>query len=248
MVGIVVAGRRAALPLGPIVVVRRNGPCHAKLAGAPGAPREETMLKIYGRLSSVNVQKVVWCACELGIAFQRTDVGGAFGGTDTPEYGALNPNRMVPVIDDDGFVLWESNAIVRYLAAKHGSGTLWPASLAVRADADRWMDWQAAELNPAMRDAFIELVRTPVEKRDTGKVDASAKACERLLAILDAHLASRAYVAGDAFTMGDIPVGVQVHRWLGMPLARLARPNVEAWYARLRARPGAEEVLTLPVS
>jgi glutathione S-transferase len=206
------------------------------------------MLRILGRITSINVQKVVWCACELGLSFERTDVGGAFGGTDAPAYRAMNPNGLVPVIDDDGFVLWESNAIVRYLAAGHGEGSLWPVSLRTRADADRWMDWQSTALGPAMRDAFIQLVRTPPEKRDPARVDASANASERLMAILDEHLAQRDYVTGDAFTMGDIPVGLQVHRWFGMPVARVPRANVKAWYARLRARPGAQEVLNLPVT
>jgi glutathione S-transferase len=206
------------------------------------------MLRISGRISSINVQKVVWCARELGLPFERIDVGGAFGGTDTPAYRALNPNGLVPVIEDDGFVVWESNAIVRYLAAGHGEGSLWPISIRTRADADRWMDWQATELGPAMRDAFIQLVRTPADKRDMTKVDVSARATERRIEILDAHLAQRDHVAGSAFTMGDIPVGLQVHRWFGIPLARAPRRNVEAWYARLRARPGAQDVLTLAVT
>ena len=206
------------------------------------------MLRILGRANSINVQKVVWCARELGLPFERTDIGGVFGGTDTPAYRAMNPNGLVPVIDHDGFVMWESNAIVRYLAAGHGEGSLWPLSLQTRADADRWMDWQATELGPTMRDAFIQLVRTVPEKRDQARIAASANASERLVAILDGHLAQRGYVTGHAFTMGDIPVGVQIHRWLGMPVSRTPRPNVEAWYARLRARPGAQEVLTLPVT
>ena len=206
------------------------------------------MLRIFGRISSINVQKVVWCAHELGLPFERTDIGGAFGGTDTPAYRAMNPNGLVPVIDDDGFVMWESNAIVRYLVAGHSEGNLWPDSLKARAGADRWMDWQATELGPTMRDAFIQLVRTAPEKRDQTKAAASAKASERLIAILDEHLAKRDYVTGRAFTMGDIPVGLQIHRWLGMAVPRAPRPNVEAWYARLRARSGAQEVLTLPVS
>ncbi len=206
------------------------------------------MLKIVGRVNSINVQKVVWCARELGLPFERTNIGGAFGGTDTPAYRAINPNGLVPVIDDDGFVLWESNAIVRYLAAGHGVGNLWPDSLKARADADRWMDWQATELGPAMRDAFIQLVRTRAEERDETKVAASMKASERLIGILDEHLANRDYMTGSAFTMGDIPLGLQIHRWLGMPVPRVPRPNVEAWYARLRARSGAVEVLTLPVT
>ena len=123
------------------------------------------MLRIWGRLSSVNVQKVVWCADELGLAYERIDAGGAFGLTRTPEYLAMNPNSLVPVLDDDGFVLYESNAIVRYLAARHSRGTLWPEDLAKRADADRWMDWQTNTYQPAMRDIFWQLVRTPADKR-----------------------------------------------------------------------------------
>ena len=206
------------------------------------------MLRILGRLSSVNVQKVVWCACELELPYDRTDIGGTFGGTDTPAFRAMNPNGLVPVIDEDGFVLWESNAIVRYLAAGHGAGTLWPISLKQRADADRWMDWQATELGPAMRDAFIQLVRTRPDVRDQGRVDTSANASERLIAILDAHLAHRDYLTGQNFTMCDISVGVQIHRWFGMPVLRAPRPNVEEWYARLCARRGAQGVLTLQVT
>ena len=206
------------------------------------------MLRIMGRINSINVQKVVWCARELGLPFERTDIGGAFGGTETPAYRAINPNGLVPVIDDDGFVLWESNAIVRYLSAGHGEGSLWPDSLKARADADRWMDWQATELGPTMRHAFIQLVRTTPEKRDQTKAVASANASERLIAILDEHLAKRDYMAGRAFTMGDIPAGLQMHRWLGMGVSRIPRPNIEAWYARLRARSRAQEVLSLPVT
>jgi len=206
------------------------------------------MLRILGRISSINVQKVVWCARELELPFERIDIGGAFGGTDTPAYRAMNPNGLVPVIDDDGFVMWESNAIVRYLAAGHGEGSLWPIPLKARADADRWMDWQATELGPTMRDAFIQLVRTAPDKRDQARVAASANASERLIAILDGHLAQCDYVTGRAFTMGDIPLGLQIHRWLGMPVSRAPHPNVEAWYARLRARPRAQDVLTLPVT
>src|SRR5512147_866329 len=205
-------------------------------------------LRIWGRLNSINVQKVVWTARELELPFERIDAGGAFGGNRTAEYLRMNPSGKVPVIDDDGFVLWESNSIVRYLAASYGEGSLWPVSLKTRADADRWMDWQATELGPAMRDAFLQLVRTAPGKRDQARVDASTSAAERLLALLDSHLAQRDYVTGDAFTMGDIPVAAQVHRWFGMPVARVPRANVKAWYARLRARPGAQAVLNLPVT
>src|SRR5512137_1259168 len=173
-------------------------------------------LRIWGRLNSINVQKVVWAARELELPFERVDVGGPFGGNRTPEYLRMNPNGKIPVIEDDGFVLWESNAIVRYLAAKHGAGALWPAEPRERADADRWMDWQATELTPAMRDAFMQLIRTPAPQRAQPLVDASSAATEPLLAILDAHLAGRDYLCGGRFTIGGLAVGAAVHGWFGL--------------------------------
>ena len=206
------------------------------------------MLRLWGRLSSVNVQKVVWTADELGLAYERIDAGGAFGIVATPEYRRMNPNGLVPVIEDDGFVLWESNAIARYLAAMHGAGALWPEDLRRRADADRWMDWQATTFTPAMRDAFWQLVRTPAEKRDAALVEASRAASEKAAAIIEAHLAGRSYLAGDSFTLADIAVGCAAHRWLNLPLQREARPEIERWYGSLRQRPGAAQVLATPVT
>ena len=200
------------------------------------------MLKVWGRLSSVNVQKVVWCADELGLAYERIDAGGAFGLTRTPEYLAMNPNSLVPVIDDGGFVLYESNAIVRYLAARHSQGALWPEDLAKRADADRWMDWQSNTYTPAMREIFWQLIRTPADKRDAAVIEASRKECERLTAILDAHLEGRIYLTPHGFTAADIVVGCAAHRWLHLPVARAARPNFERWYALLKSRPGSRQV------
>jgi len=205
-------------------------------------------LRIWGRMSSINVQKVVWTACELGLAFERIDAGGAFGGNRTPEYLRMNPNGKIPVIDDDGFVLWESNAIARYLAATHGTGTLWPADLRGRADADRWMDWQATELTPAMRNAFMQLIRTAPESRSQALIDESNAATEPLLAILDAHLDGRHFLGGEHFTAGDIAVGSSVHRWFGLPQPHATRPNVERWYRRLMTRPAVAGVLTLPIT
>ena len=200
------------------------------------------MLKIWGRLSSVNVQKVVWCADELGIEYQRVDAGGAFGLTRTPEYLAMNPNSLVPVIDDEGFVLYESNAIVRYLAARHSKDVLWPGDLRKRADADRWMEWQSNTYTPAMRDIFWQLVRTPLDKQNPAVIEVSRKECERLSAILDAHLADRRYVTAHGFTTADIVLGCAAHRWLHLPLAREPRPNLERWYAELKSRPGSRQV------
>lgn len=210
------------------------------------------MLKIWGRISSINVRKVVWCAQELGLAFERVDAGRDFGIVQTPAYRALNPNALVPTIEDelDGkrFVLWESNVVVRYLCARHATGTLYPEPLAARFDAERWMDWQQTTLNPAGRDAFMQWVRTPPERRDAAAAARSVAATEHLFARLDAHLATRAHVAGDRFTMADIPIGCEVHRWFGLPAADYRRPHwphVERYFAALGARPAARGVLDL---
>jgi glutathione S-transferase len=181
------------------------------------------MLTLWGRTNSINVQKVHWCLEELALPYRRIDAGREFGVVDTPEYRRLNPNALVPTIEDDGFVLWESNAIVRYLAAKHAGGGLWPADPRTRADADRWMDWQATTFTPATGPAFHGLIRTAPEKRDTSAIAQSIAKAEPMAALLDAHLAGRRFVAGDAFTAGDIAVGAAAHRWLTCrPRARSA--------------------------
>jgi glutathione S-transferase len=205
-------------------------------------------LRIWGRISSVNVQKVVWCADELGLAYERLDVGGRFGGNDTPGYLAMNPNGLVPVIEDDGFVLYESNAIVRYLAARHAAEGLWPSDLRRRADVDRWMEWQSTGYTPAMWAAFWQLVRTPAGKRDAAAVEASRAKSERLSGILDAQLAARRFLTGDDFTAADIVVGCAAHRWLNLPLQRESRPHLERWYEELRSRPGSAQVTSQTLS
>ena len=205
------------------------------------------MLRIWGRISSVNVQKVVWCCDELGIPYERIDAGGAFGVNDTPEYLAKNPNGLVPVIDDDGFVLYESNAIVRYLCAKH-PGPLWPAEPRARADVDRWMEWQSTGYTPAMTQVFWQLVRTPAEKRDAAVIEASRVKSEKHCAVLDAHLRERNYVAGDSFSAADIVIGCAAHRWLHLPLAREPRPDLERWYATLKSRPASRQVTSLALT
>lgn len=210
------------------------------------------MLNIWGRISSINVRKVVWCAQELGLDFQRTEAGGKFGVVQTPEYLALNPNAMVPMIDDgegeDRVVLWESNVIVRYLCARHATGTLYPEPLAARFDAERWMDWQQTTLNPVSGGAFRQWVRTPAAQRQPELIAYSVQSTEPLFALLDAHLAGRAFMLGDQFTMADIPLGCEAHRWFGLPQTEYTRPawpNVERWFADLRARAGARGVLDL---
>jgi glutathione S-transferase len=206
------------------------------------------MLKIWGRISSVNVQKVVWVADEMGLKYERIDAGGAFGKTKSPEYLAMNPNSLVPVIEEDGFVLYESNAIVRYLAARDSGGKLWPEDLRKRADVDRWMEWQSSSFTPAMRDAFWQLVRTPEDQRDLGAVEKSRAESERLAGILDAHLANRRYLTESGFTAADIVVGCATHRWLLLPVKREPRPNLQRWYDEIKSRPGARQVTSLPLS
>jgi glutathione S-transferase len=206
------------------------------------------MLQIWGRLSSINVRKVVWCAQELDLSFQRTEAGGRFGVVQTPAYRALNPNALVPTVEDDGVRLWESNVIVRYLCARHASGSFYPEPLAARFDAERWMDWQQTTLNPAGRDAFIQWVRTPAERRDAAAAQRSAQGTESLLALLEAYLDARAWMCGDRFTMADIPIGCELHRWFGLPAALYSRPawpRLERYFAALRDRPAARGVLDL---
>ena len=195
------------------------------------------MLKILGRKTSSNVQKVLWCCSELDIPFEREDVGGPFGKNNTPEYLALNPNGLVPTIDDDGFILWESNAIVRYLCAKHGAGKLWQSDLARRADADRWMDWQQTTLAPPMGVLFRGLLRQPPEVIDAEQMNGAMQKATAAMRILDAQLALHSFVAGDTLTMGDIALGNAAHRWFSLPRERPELPNVAKWYARLNDRP-----------
>jgi glutathione S-transferase len=195
------------------------------------------MLKIWGRANSINVQKVLWCCGELALPFERIDAGMKFGVNNTPEYKAMNPNGLIPTIDDDGFILWESQAIVRYLARKHGLGSLCPADPQQCADADRWMDWYATTPWPSLQPIFWNLVRTAPEQRNMTLVAELTKKVSAAMALLNTHLATRQYVTGDTFTMGDIPLGCAVMRWLNLPVTREPQPHVEAYYQRLQERP-----------
>ncbi len=206
------------------------------------------MLRIWGRTNSVNVQKVLWCCAELAIAYERIDAGMEFSVVSTPQYLALNPNALVPTIDDDGFVLWESNVIVRYLANRQGEGSLCPTEIHARFAAEKWMDWQATTLWPAFRAAFMGLVRTPPEKRDQGAIAAAERATSRALTALDAQLAKTRFVVGETLTMGDIPVGASVHRCFALGMEREKLQNVARWYDELTERPGYRANIMLPLS
>jgi glutathione S-transferase len=196
------------------------------------------MLKVWGRKTSVNVQKVMWTVAELGLAHERIDAGAAFGRLDTPEYGVMNPNRLVPTIDDDGFIMWESNAIVRYLSEKYGRGKLAPEGHHGFARADQWMDWSITEIyKDLIGVCFSGTVRVTAKDRDHAGIAAAAKRMGDKLAILDRHLAGRAFICGDQLTMADVAVGTLMYRYFTLPIERPALGNVEGWYARLSTRP-----------
>jgi len=205
------------------------------------------MIKVLGRLTSINVQKVMWCIDELGLAHERTDLGGPFGGNKEPAYLAKNPNGVVPTIEDDGFVLWESNTCVRYIAAKYGAGTLWPTDPRVRADGERWMDWQLSTLGAPMTTVFWTFVRTKPEDRDLKAAEAAAKRLNELYPMVDKALAGRRFLAGDQLTVGDIALGGFAYRWYNLPVERVRLPNFEAWYARLGERPAYKKNVMNPL-
>jgi glutathione S-transferase len=200
------------------------------------------MLTIWGRADAINVQKVLWAAGEAGVPYRRIDAGRGHA----PVAAALNPNRRVPTIDDDGFVLWESNVIVRYVCARYAAERLYPTDLLRRMDAERWMDWAGIELLRAYRPAFTAIHNAaPAAPQDTQLHFAKTM---RLLEILDAHLASRSYLLGDQFSMADIPAGIIVHAWLNMGRAIPGIDAVKRWYRRLRERPPAAAAFAAPLS
>jgi glutathione S-transferase len=206
------------------------------------------MLKIWGRSNSINVQKVLWCCEELGLDYERIEAGHNFGVTDTPMYTAMNPNGLVPTIANGRFQLWESNVIVRYLAHTHGYDYLCPAEIEQRFDAERWMDWQATTLWPALRPIFVSLIRTPEHQRDQAAVSKAESQCASAMKILDAQLAGRPFVTGGSLTMGDIPVGAAVHRWYALDIERPHLPNLARWYDALCTRSAFSTTVMAPLS
>ncbi len=218
------------------------------------------IIHLWGRISSLNVRKVVWTAQELGIDIQRTDAGAAYGVTTTQEYLQKNPNGLVPLLEDGDFVLWESNAIVRYLCARYGDTLgLYPSDLKARFNAERWMEWQQTTFNRAGGPAFLQLVRTAPEARNLDLMRQSVASTEPLLAMLDQHLQHNAYLAGDAFGMADIPMGCEMHRWWGMRNAAFEAsgvsrqelqsfPHVQRWFGQLQQRPAIRGVLDIALS
>ena len=206
------------------------------------------MLKIWGRISSINVRKVVLAAQWLELAFERIDAGLEHGVVKTPEYLAKNPNALVPLLEDGDFRLWESNVIVRYLCARHSFGKLYPEPLHQRFDAERWMDWQQTTPNPAGRNAFWHLMRMPPEKRNDELVAQSIAATEPHMALLDQHLSHHAFMAGNTFTMADIPLACEVHRWRGLPIEKHSRPHLDRWYQGIAVQSAARGVLDISLA
>jgi glutathione S-transferase len=195
------------------------------------------MLTVWGRLNSFNVQKVMWTIGELGLAYAHVDAGGAAGGLDSAEFRAMNPHGRVPVIDDDGVIVWESHAIVRYLAARYGRDALWCDDPAERSRADRWMDWMLATLQPDFMDLFWGFFRTPPDQRDHALIRDRSERCARHYRLLDAELAGRDFLAGDRLSTADIAVATSLYRYFEIEIERPSVPDVEVWYRRLAARP-----------
>jgi glutathione S-transferase len=195
------------------------------------------MLKIWGRKTSSNVQKTMWGIGEMKLPHERIDVGGTFGRTKEPFYLAMNPNSLVPTLEEeDGYTLWESNSICRYLAAKHQARVLEPADLRIRANAHKWMDWQLSVVAPAIHGLFWGLIRTPPEKRDLADIQNSKERTTRAMGMLEGQLAKTKYVASDEFSYGDIPVGVMTYRFVNLVPDRPSMPNLDRWYAAISSR------------
>ncbi|HZL59139.1 MAG TPA: glutathione S-transferase family protein [Stellaceae bacterium] len=207
------------------------------------------MLKIWGRSNSSNVQKVLWVCADLGIDFDRLDVGGKFGGNDQPGYRAMNPNGLVPTIQDGDLIVWESNTICRYLCnTRRGGAALYPTEPGLRSQVERWMDWQLSKLNTPLAALMWGYYRTPEDKRDKATLEKFREDAIGLWRILETLLESQPYLAGDAFTLADIVTGIWLHRWYLYPIERPDMPKLKAWYARLETRPGFVAHIAGPIS
>ncbi|EMD6372266.1 glutathione S-transferase family protein [Morganella morganii] len=206
------------------------------------------MITVWGRKNSSNVKKVLWCLTELGLTYQQKDAGGPFGGLDTPEYLAMNPNKTIPTYQDGEFILWESNAILSYLADKYDDGTLLPHNAEFRARAAQWMYWSDGSLFPYIKAMMGLLVRTPAEQRDPARVEELKQSLNRLIAMLNDDLAQRDYIAGDAFSIADMALAPLLYPWREVCHDRPDFPHIENWFARIETRPAYRDIVALPVS
>ena len=204
------------------------------------------MLEIFGRKNSSNVIPVMWTVGELGLEHQRHNIGGSFGGDDSEAYARMNPNRLIPTINDDGFVLWESMAITRYLCRQYGMGSLWPEDPRQVALADQWMDWYKSSFAANLMPVFVNLVRTPKSEQNLELVQKCTAAAINYLGVLEQHLQGKDFIIGDSFSMGDIPLGAMMYKFYNLDIERPAFANIEAWYARLCARPAFQTHAMIP--
>jgi glutathione S-transferase len=225
------------------IAPRRNLRLHNAAAAEDCA-----MLKIWGRASSSNVQKVLWCCAELELPFERVDLGGPFGGNRDREYLNLNPNGLVPTVVDGDLVMWESNTICRYLAATRSGGErLYPRDPAARTHVERWMDWQLAVVGPPMGQLLFGLVRSKPEARDAAAIEAARRHALAAWTIVEDELQDRAYLAGNSLSLAEIVLGTQIYRWFAFPIERPALPRLRAWYDRLRQHPGFKTHIETPI-
>ncbi|MBZ9653311.1 glutathione S-transferase family protein [Phyllobacterium lublinensis] len=206
------------------------------------------MLKIWGRTNSNNVKKALWAAEEVGVPYENIAAGGTFGVVSDPAYKAMNPNGLVPTLQDRDLVLWESNTIVRYLAAQYGRDTIWIEDTAARAKAEKWMDWTTSTLITPFRDVFLNMVRTAPDKRDHAAIEKGRQICSDLFGIVDATLESQPYLSGETFGIGDIPLGGFVYAWFEMAIERPDQPHLLAWYQRLQQRPAYQKAVMIPLT
>jgi glutathione S-transferase len=205
------------------------------------------MLKVWGRPDSSAVHKVLWTCIEAGIEYELIHRGGKFGGLQDAEYKAMNPTDRIPTIEDDGYIGWESNSCVRYLAAKHAAGTLWPEDLQIRAEADKWMDWQCTHWMLIVP-AFAWLIRQQPKFGAESGVEPSRLESIKVYQMLEDRLDDRPWVAGDTFTMGDIALAPRVHQWLNLDIKIPGFPNIRDWYERLKDRPAFDQLFKLPLT
>ena len=206
------------------------------------------MFKVYGRNSSINVQKAVWAMGEAGLEWEWLDKGGVFGTVNVPNYATINPQVRIPTLDDNGLLVRQSNVIVRYVARKYAPDLLLPKNEEAYVEAERWMDWQASDNGAPMVKVFWGLVRTPPEKRDEAEIRAALEVLHGQFAVLDAHLADRSYVAGDIFSMGDIPPGAAAYRYLSMDINRPTLPHLERWFHLLQERENYRNLVMVPLA
>jgi glutathione S-transferase len=206
------------------------------------------MVKIWGRKTSSNVQKVLWCCGELDIPFERIDIGGSFGGNQDSEYLALNPNGLVPTIKDGDLVLWESNTICRYLASTHHAEQLYPSNPDRRALVERWMDWQLSTIGPPMGALLYGLIRSKPEQRDHAAIEAARRKAMSGWAIVEDTLSASPFLTGDELTLAEIVMGTLVYRWHAFPIERPPLPKVRSWYDRMRERPAFKTHIEIPIT